>query len=174
VSGTGSEDAEVIPITEAPSAQAAAAEPRPVTPVTAHPAELDRVGVVLVSHSRELAVATAALAISLVGTGDPAPVGTAGGMGDGRLGTSAELVLAAAKRVDQGMGVVMLSDVGSAVLTVKSLLADADENGLPFPTRFADAPFVEGAIAAVVTASAGGDLAAVVDAAEDAYRFHKG
>ncbi|WP_055585106.1 PTS sugar transporter subunit IIA domain-containing protein [Peterkaempfera griseoplana] len=140
----------------------------------AHPAELDRVGVVLVSHSREVASATAALAIGLVGSGDPAPVGTAGGTADGRLGTSAELVLAAAKRVDQGMGVVLLSDLGSAVLTVKSLLAEADSNGLPFPTRFANAPFVEGAIAAVVTASAGGDLAAVVDAAEDAYRFRKG
>ena len=133
-----------------------------------------RVGVVLVSHSREVAAATAALAIGLVGTGGAAPVGTAGGTTDGRFGTSAELILAAAESVDQGIGVAVLSDLGSAVLTVKSLLADADENGLPFPTRFADAPFVEGAVAAVVTASAGGDLAAVIDAAEDAYRFRKG
>ncbi|MFJ6215933.1 PTS-dependent dihydroxyacetone kinase phosphotransferase subunit DhaM [Streptomyces sp. NPDC092296] len=141
--------------------------------LTAHPAELDRVGVVLVSHSREVALATAALAIALVGNGDPAPVGTAGGREDGGLGVSQALVLAAAARVDQGMGVVVLADLGGAVPAVRSLLAGADENGLPFPTRFADAPFVEGAVAAVVTASAGGDLAAVVDAAEDTYRFGK-
>ncbi|MCD0483735.1 PTS-dependent dihydroxyacetone kinase phosphotransferase subunit DhaM [Streptacidiphilus sp. ASG 303] len=131
-------------------------------------------GVVLVSHSREVAAATAAMAMEMVGTGDPAPVGTAGGTEDGRLGTSAELVLAAARRVDGGVGVAVLSDLGSAVLTVRALLAEAEENGLPFPVRFADAPFVEGAVAAVVTASAGGDLAAVVDAAEEAYRFRKG
>ncbi|AXI81125.1 PTS fructose transporter subunit IIA [Peterkaempfera bronchialis] len=156
------------------SARPRRGRPAEAQPVTAHPAELDRVGVVLVSHSRAVAAATAALAIGLAGTGDPAPVSTAGGTEEGGLGTSAALVLAAARRVDQGVGVVVLSDLGSAVGTVRSLLAEADRNGLPFPTRFADAPFVEGAVAAVVTASAGGDLAAVVDAAEDAYRFRKG
>jgi dihydroxyacetone kinase DhaKLM complex PTS-EIIA-like component DhaM len=133
----------------------------------------DRVGVVLVSHSAAVATATTEFAVALVGTGDPAPIVPAGGLEDGGLGTSSELILAAAKRADQGQGVALVADLGSAVLTVRSLLADAEENGLPFPSRLANAPFLEGAVAATVTASAGGDLAAVIDAAEDAYRVHK-
>jgi PTS hybrid protein len=140
-----------------------------VTPLPAR----DRVGVVLVSHSRILAEATAQLCTDLVGTGDPAPVIAAGGRPDGGIGTSAELIAEAAKQADQGVGVVIVADLGSAVLTARTLLADAEDDALPFPTRLADAPFVEGAVAAVVTASAGGDLSAVVDAAEDAYRVHK-
>jgi dihydroxyacetone kinase DhaKLM complex PTS-EIIA-like component DhaM len=73
--------------------------------------------------------------------------------------------------VDRGEGVAVLADLGSAVLTVKALLADEDE--LPPGTRLLDAPFVEGAVAAVVTASAGADLAAVAAAAEDAYSYRK-
>ncbi|KQV15693.1 PTS fructose transporter subunit IIA [Kitasatospora sp. Root187] len=128
---------------------------------------------VLVSHSQRLAEAVAALAVGLTRTDDPAAVAATGGsLADG-LGTSAVLVAAAARRVDQGHGVVVLADLGSAVGTVRALLTDADEHGLPFPVRLADAPFVEGAVAAVATASAGGDLAAVLDAAEEMYRQRK-
>lgn len=145
--------------------------PKPAT-VTPLPAR-DRVGLVLVSHSRDLAEATARLCADLVGTGDPAPVVAAGGRADGGVGTSAELIAEAAGRADRGVGVAVVADLGSAVLTVRALLADPEENGLPFPIRLADAPFVEGAVAAAVTAAAGGDLTAVVEAAEEAYRFRK-
>jgi PTS hybrid protein len=57
------------------------------------------------------------------------------------------------------------------VLTVKALLAEGDE--LPGNTRLVDAPFVEGAVAAVVTASTGADLAAVEAAAAEAYSYRK-
>ena len=95
----------------------------------------------------------------------------AGGTADGGLGTSAELVAAAAAAVDRGCGVAVLTDLGSAVLTVKALLAEGDE--LPDRTRLVDAPFVEGAVAAVVTASAGADLETVEAAASDAYSYRK-
>ncbi|WSL80539.1 PTS fructose transporter subunit IIA [Kitasatospora sp. NBC_01266] len=134
---------------------------------------MGRVGVVLVSHSRDLAQDTADLARAMAQTDDPAAVAATGGHpGDG-LGSSALLIAAAARRVDQGHGVVVLADLPSAVHVVLSVLAAADEHGLPFPVRFADAPFVEGAVAAVQTASAGGDLAAAVEAAEEAYRQRK-
>ncbi|MEV7722882.1 hypothetical protein AB0Q93_37455, partial [Streptomyces sp. NPDC088184] len=70
-----------------------------------------------------------------------------------------------------GAGVALLVDLGSAVLTVKSMLAEGDE--LPEGSRLVDAPFVEGAVAAVVTASAGGDIAAVEAAASEAYGYRK-
>jgi PTS hybrid protein len=62
-------------------------------------------------------------------------------------------------------------DLGSAVLTVKTLLAEGDE--LPEGSRLLDAPFVEGAVAAVVTASAGAGLDAVAAAASEAYDYRK-
>lgn len=136
-------------------------------------AGLDRVGVVLVAHSRRVADAVAQLAADLVGTGDPGPLATAGGTEDGGLGTSAALFVAAARRADQGMGVAVLADLGSAVTTVQQVLASAEAHGLPFPVRLADAPFLEGAVAALATASAGGDLAAVIEAAEDGYLVRK-
>ncbi|MET4660803.1 PTS hybrid protein [Streptomyces sp. PvP037] len=129
------------------------------------------VGIVLVSHSAAVAASVAELAKSLSGAGDSVPVAPAGGTEGGGLGTSAELIAAAAASVDRGAGVAVLADLGSAVLTVKALLAEGDE--LPERTRLVDAPFVEGAVAAVVTASTGADLAAVEAAAVEAYTYRK-
>ncbi|MBD0745063.1 PTS-dependent dihydroxyacetone kinase phosphotransferase subunit DhaM [Streptomyces sp. CBMA152] len=129
------------------------------------------VGVVLVSHSAAVAAAVAELATGLAGGGTTAPVAPAGGTPDGGLGTSSELIAQAAAAVDSGAGVAVLVDLGSAVLTVKALLAEGDE--LPEGTRLIDAPFVEGAVAAVVTASAGADLDAVEAAASEAYGYRK-
>nr|WTB29193.1 PTS fructose transporter subunit IIA [Streptomyces sp. NBC_00830] len=130
-----------------------------------------QVGIVLVSHSGPLAEAVAELAKGLAAGGATAPVAAAGGTQTGGLGTSAELIAEAARSVDGGVGIAVLVDLGSAVLTVKSMLAEGDE--LPDGTRLVDAPFVEGAVAALVTASAGGDLAAVEAAASEAYSYRK-
>ncbi|MEU3145537.1 MULTISPECIES: PTS-dependent dihydroxyacetone kinase phosphotransferase subunit DhaM [unclassified Streptomyces] len=129
------------------------------------------VGIVLVSHSAQVAASVAELAKGLAGAGSAVPVACAGGTEDGGLGTSAGLVAAAAASVDRGVGVAVLTDLGSAVLTVKALLAEGGE--LPEGTRLVDAPFVEGAVAAVVTASTGADLAAVEAAAAEAYTYRK-
>lgn len=129
------------------------------------------VGIVLVSHSAEVAASVAELAKGLSGGGIEVPVAAAGGTEGGGLGTSAELIAGAAAAVDQGAGIAVLTDLGSAVLTVKALLAEGDE--LPEGTRLVDAPFVEGAVAAVVTAATGADLAAVEAAAAEAYDYRK-
>ncbi|WP_405578337.1 PTS fructose transporter subunit IIA [Streptomyces sp. NBC_01190] len=135
------------------------------------PADAPLVGVVLVSHSAAVAEAVAELALGLAGGAVRAPVAPAGGGPDGGLGTSSDLIVAAARSVDQGAGVAVLADLGSAVLTVKALLVDEE---LPDGARLVDAPFVEGAVAAVVTASAGADLGAVEAAATEAYTYRKG
>ncbi|MER5810109.1 PTS fructose transporter subunit IIA [Streptomyces sp. NPDC002033] len=128
------------------------------------------VGIVLVSHSAPVAESVAELARGLAAGGAVAPVAAAGGGPDGGLGTNAELVLAAASAVDRGAGVVLLADLGSSVLTVKALLADEE---LPPGSRLADAPFLEGAVAAVVAASAGAPADAVAAAAAEAYGYRK-
>jgi phosphoenolpyruvate---glycerone phosphotransferase subunit DhaM len=129
-----------------------------------------RVGIVLVSHSASLADGTAELA-GQVG-GGTVTIATAGGTDDGRLGTSIDKVAAAIQRADAGAGVLILPDLGSSVLTVRTLLADEPDN-LPDQVAVADAPFVEGAVAAAVTAAAGGSLKAVLDAAQEARHARK-
>ncbi|MEV7793450.1 PTS fructose transporter subunit IIA [Streptomyces sp. NPDC087512] len=129
------------------------------------------VGIVLVSHSAEVAESVAELAKALSGGGVAVPVAAAGGTAGGGFGTSSELVSAAAASVDRGAGVAVLTDLGSAVLTVKALLAEGDE--LPEATRLVDAPFLEGAVAAVVTAATGAGLDAVEAAAAEAYSYRK-
>ena len=128
------------------------------------------VGVVLVSHSEPVARSVAEMAAGLAAGGATAPVAFAGGDGQGGFGTSSELILAAACSVDRGAGIAVIADLGSAVLTVQALL---DEDELPDGTQLVDAPFVEGAVAAVVTASAGADLNAVAAAAQEAYAYRK-
>jgi PTS hybrid protein len=128
-----------------------------------------RVGIVLVSHSAALAEGTAELAGQI--SGGTVTIATAGGTDDGRIGTSIDKVERAVRLADGGAGVVILPDLGSSVLTVRALLADSGE--LPGPVVMADAPFVEGTVAATVTAAAGGDLKAVLDAAQEARHARK-
>lgn len=128
------------------------------------------VGIVLVSHSALVAEAVAELARELAAGGPVALVAAAGGTAVGGLGTSTERILTAAREVDRGAGVALLADLGSSVLTVKALLM---EDELPPDSLLLDAPFVEGAVAAVVTASTGAPLAAVAAAAADAYTYRK-
>lgn len=127
------------------------------------------VGIVLVSHSAPLAEGTAELA-GQVGGGTVA-IATAGGTDDGRIGTSIGKLEQALRLADTGAGVVILPDLGSSVLTVRALLAERD--GLDGQVVMADAPFVEGAVAATVAAAAGGDLADVLAAAQEARHARK-
>ncbi|MDV9174780.1 PTS fructose transporter subunit IIA, partial [Streptomyces sp. W16] len=87
------------------------------------PSDQKIVGIVLVSHSAQVAAAVAELARGLSGSGAAVPLAPAGGTEGGGLGTSSELIAAAAASVDRGAGVAVLTDLGSAVPTVKALLA---------------------------------------------------
>jgi phosphoenolpyruvate---glycerone phosphotransferase subunit DhaM len=126
-----------------------------------------RVGIVLVSHSVRLAEGAAELAGQV--SGGTVRVLAAGGTEDGTLGTSLEKVTQAVAVAEAGAGVLVLPDLGSAVLTVRALLED--EPGAR--VVLADGPFVEGAVAATVTAAAGADLKTVAQAAEEAWHARK-
>ncbi|WP_313541177.1 dihydroxyacetone kinase phosphoryl donor subunit DhaM [Leifsonia aquatica] len=124
----------------------------------------ERVGIVFVSHSVLLAEGAVALA------GQMAPsvrLIAAGGTDDDGIGTSFAKVMAGVGEADSGAGVVVISDLGSALLTAETvldMLAD-DERAR---VRVVDVPYVEGGIAASVAAETGADLAAVAAAAESA------
>jgi phosphoenolpyruvate---glycerone phosphotransferase subunit DhaM len=120
------------------------------------------VGIVVVSHSAELAEGVSELARQM--SADAVAIVPAGGAPGGGLGTDEDLVKAALSSAENGSGVVVLGDIGSAFLTVRHVL-ERYRNG---QIRVADAPLVEGAVAAAVTASAGRPLDEVVHAAEEA------
>ena len=127
------------------------------------------VGLVLVSHSAAIADGLAELVAQVAGP--DVPIVTAGGGPGGTLGTDGGCVLEALRTVD-GAGAVVLADLGSSLLSVKAALAELSP-GEAGRIVLADAPLVEGAIAAGVTASTGASLAEVAAAAEEARRVSK-
>jgi len=133
-----------------------------IDPAGAGPAAAP-VALLLVSHSSSLAAGTVDLAAQMA----PAVLlVAAGGLEDGSLGTSFDLIEAGLEKAAQdGRSVVVLTDLGSAVLTTESVLEFAGDEVVA-RVRLADAPFVEGAVAAAVAAAGRADLAAVLAAAE--------
>ena len=121
------------------------------------------VRLVVVSHSAKIADGAVELAAQMA---PDVLILPAGGTDDGRIGTSLEKVMAALEQA-AGDGVVVLTDLGSAVMTAESAAEFAAD---PESVLLADAPLVEGLVAAAVAAQTGADAAAVKDAAEAVYR----
>jgi PTS hybrid protein len=125
------------------------------------------VGIVVVSHSADLARGVAELAGQMAGP--EVRIEIAGGGPRGALGTDDTRVRDAIRRANQGDGVIVLGDLGSAILTIRHVL-ERQSNG---HARLVDAPLVEGTVAAAVVASMGLELEDVVKAAEDARGANK-
>jgi PTS hybrid protein len=123
-----------------------------------------KVGVVFVSHSARIAEGLVELARQMAPS---AALVAAGGTDDGRIGTSFDLVSSGIAEADSGAGVVVLCDLGSAILTTETALDFLDDETRE-RVRIVDAPLVEGGVAAAVAAESGDDLAQVVSAAESA------
>jgi phosphoenolpyruvate---glycerone phosphotransferase subunit DhaM len=118
------------------------------------------VSIVVVSHSEKIADGAAELAAQMA---PDVVILPAGGTTDGRIGTSLEKVMAALDQVPNGGGAVIVTDLGSAVMTAESALEFVEN---PADVVLADAPLVEGLVAAAVAAQGGGDVQAVKQAAE--------
>jgi phosphocarrier protein FPr len=117
------------------------------------------VGIVVVSHSRALARAATELAGQMVHGSRPA-VAIAAGLDETTLGTDAVQVKEAIEQVDSAAGVVVLLDLGSAVLSAE-LALDLLDDDVRERVVLSPAPLVEGLVAAVVTAAGGGSAAEV-------------
>ena len=142
-------------VTTAPLVPAVAAPESPVVEPT-RPADrrAPRVGLVLVSHSRALAEAAATLAREFTPT-DPPRIAIAAGRADGGTGTNATRVAAAISEASEGVGVVVLTDLGSAVLSADMALEFIAQR---IDVRVVPAPFIEGLLAAVVRAATGDSI----------------
>jgi len=127
------------------------------------------VGLVIVSHSSRLAEGVAELARSMAGP--QARIATAGGLEgpDSLLGTDATRVMQAIESVYSDEGVLVLMDLGSAVLNAELAL-----DLLPPEYRervlLCGAPLVEGAVAAAAQARSGAALHRVAEEARSALR----
>jgi dihydroxyacetone kinase phosphotransfer subunit len=121
------------------------------------------VGLVLISHSAKIAEGTVDLVRQMAGEVELVAVG---GDSEGGFGTDPERIEAAIKEIDADE-ILLLMDLGSAVLsaeTVLEMLSEEDRGRV----RLVDAPFVEGAFSAGVSASAGSDADECVEAAMEA------
>ncbi|MBG6237964.1 PTS hybrid protein [Mycetocola sp. CAN_C7] len=123
------------------------------------------VGLVFVSHSSKIASGLVELAAQMAP--DVALVAAGGTEGDG-IGTSFDLVTDAVARADSVDGVVILCDLGSAILTAETALDFLDDD-VRARVMIVDAPLVEGGVAAAVAAQTGEDRDGVATAARTAY-----
>jgi len=128
------------------------------------------VGVVIVTHSAKTAEGIYEMAVQMARPGQK--IIPAGGTADRQIGTDAVKISEAIAAADEGDGVVVMVDLGSAVLSAEMALELVGPE-LRARTVIADAPVVEGAISAVVQASLGGLLKDVVATAESARNLSK-
>jgi multiphosphoryl transfer protein len=112
------------------------------------------VGLVIVSHSAALADGVVELAREM-GAGE-VPIEAAGGIDDGALGTDVGRVHEAVERVRSPDGVLILMDLGSALMSAEMAVEMVDPDGGPI--LLSEAPLVEGAVAAVARARGGAPL----------------
>ncbi|MGY1748450.1 MULTISPECIES: dihydroxyacetone kinase phosphoryl donor subunit DhaM [unclassified Modestobacter] len=118
-----------------------------------------QVGLVVVSHSRPLAEAAVTLARQML-TAQDVPIEVAAGLDDGGLGTDAVAISEALTAADRGDGVVVLMDLGSAVLSAETALELVDDE-LRERVVLSPGPLVEGLVGAAVVAAGGGAREAV-------------
>ena len=129
------------------------------------------VNLLIVSHSAQLAAGVQEFASQVAG--DTVKIAAAGGAADGSLGTSVERIQDGLQAVSSPDGVLILVDLGSAVISVETVL-EVFSGG---PTLISDAPLVEGAYLAALEATAEGatleQVAAAALQARELIKVHK-
>ncbi len=118
------------------------------------------IGIVVVSHSHSLATAAVGLAREMVPPDSGLQIAVAAGLDAETIGTDAAQIEEAILAVDSPDGVLVLLDLGSALLSTELALEFLDEE-VAARVLLTPAPFVEGLIAAVVTAASGAPIAEV-------------
>ena len=128
------------------------------------------VGIVVVSHSSKVAEGAVELAAQMAGH-DVALV-PVGGAADGSLGTDADRISKGITEAENGAGVVVIGDLGSAILATEAAIEGLGAAGAT--VRVSTGPLVEGALIAAVQASIGQTLDEVLAAADGARDLDKG
>ncbi|CAI2412072.1 dihydroxyacetone kinase phosphoryl donor subunit DhaM [Serratia plymuthica] len=126
------------------------------------------INIVVVSHSAQLARGVEELARQMM-RGDGCKLVLAAGVDDAEhpIGTDAIKVMEAIESVADGAGILVLMDLGSALLSAETAL-DLLDPQLAAKVRLCSAPLVEGTLAAVVAANSGAGLEQVLAEAQGA------
>jgi len=126
------------------------------------------IGIVIVSHSRQISDGLKRMADAM--GQESVPVVSAGGMDepDDPLGTDALRILQAIQEVMQANGVLIFADIGAAKLNAETAIDLLDDTQKP-KVRLCDAPLIEGVLAATVQSAAGGSIEDVIHEAQTAY-----
>ena len=119
------------------------------------------VGIVIVSHSQKVAEGALELCRQMAAS---VPMAAAGGLPDGGIGTDFQRIYEAVDAVQSEDGVVILFDMGSAIMTTEMVLEEFQGVNI----KMADAPIVEGSIAAAISSAIGLPLEQVLQAAHEA------
>ncbi|HEY5537709.1 MAG TPA: dihydroxyacetone kinase phosphoryl donor subunit DhaM [Acetobacterium sp.] len=125
------------------------------------------VGIVVVSHSRKIAEGACELALQMA---PKANVAASGGTKDGRIGIDVGKILAGIQKVQSGEGVVILVDIGSAVMSSETAIEMIPDNE---NIVIVDAPLVEGTFFGAVEASVGSPLAKVIEVLKESKNYKK-
>jgi PTS hybrid protein len=128
------------------------------------------VGLVIVSHSAKVAEGVVEMAGQMAGG---VRIQAAGGTDDGGIGTDPTLIAEAIAAADEGDGVLVLVDLGSAVLSARVAIEELVGEEARDRVWIAEAPVVEGAVVAAIQASTGSSLEEVADAARGAATMAK-
>ena len=124
------------------------------------------VGIVIVSHSEKLAEGVVEVSRMMA---ENVPIEAAGGMEDGTLGTSYDKIKSAVESLYSEDGVVILADMGSAVMTAEIVLEDIKLENV----KILNCPLVEGAILAAMESIGGRDLEDLAERVETAHPAKK-
>lgn len=125
------------------------------------------IGIVVVSHSSKVAEGVVDIAKQV--SSEPIPIMAAGGTSDGRIGTDAMKIKDAIESVDQGSGVLIFVDLGSAILSAETAI---DLLGVD-TVEIVDAPLVEGVIASAVQVTISEDIEDIKRVAHESKNMKK-
>lgn len=124
------------------------------------------VGIVIISHNKKIAEGTYELAKQMAPN---TPISYCGGLEDGSIGTDYDSIKKAIEEVISEDGVVILFDLGSALMTTQMVVEELGRKDIVI----ADGPLVEAAVIAAVQSGVGSNLEDVLMAVKDCKEIPK-
>ena len=119
-------------------------------------------GIILVSHSQKITDGTKEMIEEMTGTCDEVQIISAGGTGDGRLGTNTVMIMEAIETLAGCDHILVFCDIGSAILSSETAVELVEDDTLREKVEIMDCPLVEGAFAVAVQATVSQDKAVVL------------
>jgi len=99
----------------------------------------------------------------MAGTSEHVEIHSAGGVGDGRLGTNTLMVSELIENSSDSDDILLFAGIGSAIMCAETAIELLEDEELRDKTHIIDAPLVEGAFTAAVMASTDVSLETILE-----------